>query len=79
MQRIRPAIDRLEQELGLEHVLASQSLYSDGAEVLYNFSKSKEDTAVMELVVVRNGQHVFNEVVQRYLKRIEFARTGTPN
>lgn len=76
MQRIRPAIDRLGQELGLEHVLASRSLYSDGAEVLYNFSNSEEDTGVKELVVVRNGQHVFTEVVQQYLKRIEFAPDG---
>jgi uncharacterized protein (DUF433 family) len=32
MQRIRPALDALEQEIGIEHALASRRLYSDGAE-----------------------------------------------
>jgi hypothetical protein len=35
LQRIRPALDRLRNELGIEHVLASRKLYTDGAEVLY--------------------------------------------
>jgi hypothetical protein len=30
MQRIRPAIDALYRELGLEHALASKRLYTDG-------------------------------------------------
>ena len=34
MQRIRPAIDALGRDLGLEHALASKRLYTDGAEVL---------------------------------------------
>ena len=29
-----------------------------------------------QLVVVRDGQHVFNEVVDRYLRRVEFADEG---
>jgi hypothetical protein len=36
MQRIRPAIDVLSQEVGLEHALASRRLYTDGAEVLFD-------------------------------------------
>ena len=35
LQRIRPALDRLRAEHDLEHALASEHLYSDGAEVLY--------------------------------------------
>lgn len=34
LQRIRPAIDSLDAEFGLAHVLASKQLYTDGAEVL---------------------------------------------
>jgi hypothetical protein len=31
MQRVRPAVDALEAELGLEYALASKRLYTDGA------------------------------------------------
>ena len=79
LQRIRPAIARLRDEFGLDHVLASKRLYTDGAEVLYDFgqgSHREEAEAVMRLVVARNNQYVFTEVVARYLKRIEFASDG---
>lgn len=76
MQRIRPALDRLRSELGLEHVLASRKLFTDGAEVLYDFAESQGDTpegqTARQLVVVRRGQHVFAEVIDAYLKRVEF-------
>lgn len=80
MQRIRPAIDVLAGELGLEHALASRRLYTDGAEVLYDYAKHAGDTQAgeyaRELVVVRNNQRVFTEVVDLYLRRIEFATDG---
>ena len=68
---------RHKNELG--HVLASRSLYTDGAEVIYDFAEWSGDSEaddVRQLVVVRNGQHVFNEVVDRYLRRVEFAGEG---
>ena len=79
MQRIRPALDRLKEEFGLEHVLASKRLYHDGAEVLYDFgqdSDAGEAESVMRLVVVRNRQYVFTDIVQQYLRRIDFASDG---
>ena len=81
LQRIRPALDRLEQELGLKHALASKSLFTDGAELLYDYanaSTTEPDAAddVRQLVVVRNGQRVFTEIVDRYLQRIDFAEDG---
>lgn len=80
MQRIRPAIDVLARELGLEHALASRRLYTDGAEVLYDYARHAGDTPegefARELVVVRNSQRVFSEVVDLYLQRIEFAADG---
>jgi uncharacterized protein (DUF433 family) len=61
-------------------VLASKALYTDGAEVLYDFAKHTSEPAeaegVRRLVVARTGQHVFNEVVEQYLRRIEFASDG---
>jgi uncharacterized protein (DUF433 family) len=80
MQRIRPAIDALARELGLEHALASRQLHTDGAEVLYDYAQHAGDTpegeSARELVVVRNNQRVFTEIVEHYLQRIEFARDG---
>jgi uncharacterized protein (DUF433 family) len=80
MQRIRPAIEALARELGLEHALAGRRLYTDGAEVLYDFAQHAGDTpegeSARELVVVRNNQRVFSEVVELYLQRIDFADDG---
>jgi uncharacterized protein (DUF433 family) len=76
LQRIRPTLDRLREELGIEHVLASRKLFTDGAEVLYDYAEDHGDTpearSARELVVVRNDQRVFNEIVESYLRRIEF-------
>ena len=70
------AVEALERELGIEHALASEQLYTDGAEVLYNFASTHDDRpegrAVMDLVAPRSGQRVFVPVVERYLKRIKF-------
>lgn len=76
LHRIRPAITALQQELGLNHALASRSLYTDGAEVLFNYANGSGDEAAQELVVIRHGQRVFTEVVESYLKRITFADDG---
>lgn len=75
LQRIRPALERLDNELGLEHALASERLFTDGSEVLLDVARRTEGTASLaakQLVVIRNGQHVFHEVVADYLRRITF-------
>ena len=80
LQRIRPVLDLLREELGVDHVLASKSLYTDGAELLYDFAEqsgdSPEAASPRQLVVVRHGQHVFNEVIDQYLHRVDFASDG---
>lgn len=80
LQRIRPALTRLQREVGIEHALASRRLFTDGAEVLYDFAEQSADPALAaatrQLVVVRSGQHVFQDVVMRYLQRIEFGSDG---
>jgi uncharacterized protein (DUF433 family) len=68
MQRIRPAVEILQQEIGLEHALANNQLLTDGAEILYD----SHDADDRRLIVVRNGNAVFNEVVLDYLKHIDF-------
>lgn len=80
LQRIRPAIEALKRELGLSYALASRSLFTDGAEVLYDYAEHAADTpegaSARELVVVRNDQMVFAQVVEDYLRRVEFAADG---
>lgn len=80
LQRIRPALARLQKELGLEHALASRALYTDGAEVLYDYAEHQGDTfeaeKLRQLVVVRSDQRVFNEVVADDLQRITFGEDG---
>ncbi len=80
LQRIRPAIDALKRELGVEYALASRRLYTDGAEVLYDYAEHAGDTpegeSARELVVVHNNQRVFSEIIEDYLRRVEFASDG---
>jgi uncharacterized protein (DUF433 family) len=75
MQRIRPALVRLQRESEVAHPLAWEHLYTDGVELLLDIADhSKEETAhaVKRLIVVRDGQHMMHEVVQGYLQRVSF-------
>lgn len=65
MARIRPAVDVLRKEIGLEHALLSERLRTDGAEILI-------ENGDRELVVVRNKQGVFRDVVSEYLETISY-------
>jgi uncharacterized protein (DUF433 family) len=81
LQRIRPALAALQAEVGIEHALASKRLYTDGAEILYDYADSAAADAevrdgVRDLVVARSGQWVFTEVVRAHLKRITYADDG---
>jgi uncharacterized protein (DUF433 family) len=73
MQRIRPAVEVLKKGIvGLEYVLANDRLVTDGAEILYR----SDDMFDRRLIVLRNGQAVFAEVVQDFLKEIDFGPMG---
>jgi uncharacterized protein (DUF433 family) len=76
MQRIRPAIEALTSSIGVEHALASEKLYTDGAEVLVDFAATRDDSEFLELVVARTGQRQFTEIVRDYLKRIKYGNDG---
>jgi uncharacterized protein (DUF433 family) len=72
LQRIRRALDVLMAQGALDHALASQRLYSDGADVLYDYAREVDDGQLRLLTVVSSGQRVFHEVIDSYLKRIHF-------
>ena len=76
LERVRPAVDGLAQNIGLEHALASKRLYTDGAEILYDCAAERNEDDLLELVVVGSGQRQFSEVVRDYLKRITYGSDG---
>lgn len=73
LQRIRPALQRLAEEHALDHPLASRHLYTDGAEILFDYARTHGDKQLRLLTVVRTGQRVFHDVIERYLSRIQYA------
>jgi uncharacterized protein (DUF433 family) len=74
MQRIRPAVARLSAEIGLDHALASRRVYTDGAEVIFDYADRSDDDAL--LTVVRTGQQHFAEVIKQYLRPITYGEDG---
>lgn len=76
LQRIRPAVEVLTKEIGVEHALASRRLYTDGAEVLFDYANKHGESEVMDLVVLRTKQRQFADVVKDYLQRIDYGGDG---
>lgn len=74
MQRIRPAVAKLSAEIGLDHALASQRVYTDGAELIFDYAANSGDAAL--LTVVRTGQQHFAQVIRSYLQRITYGDDG---
>lgn len=76
LQQIRKAVAVLEREVQLEHVLASQRLWTDGASVLYDYAEHEGDEEILAHVVTQ--QRVLADVVRRYLWRIDYGPDGWP-
>jgi uncharacterized protein (DUF433 family) len=72
LQRIRQALAVLAGQGELHNALASRKLYTDGAEVLYDYAEGVGDGQLRLLTVVRSGQRVFHDIVDAYLQRIHF-------
>lgn len=80
LQQIRPALDLVRTKLGVERALASKRLYVAGAQLLWEISAdgSVDQEArhgTRDLIVLRNGQYVFRQVIERYLRRITYDDT----
>ncbi|MDQ2729154.1 MAG: hypothetical protein M3Y91_15145 [Actinomycetota bacterium] len=79
MRQVRPALDVLARNIGIDHALASRRLATDGAELLFDYADhadSDEAGPLHELVVVRSGQRMFTETVRQYLQRIDYGDDG---
>jgi uncharacterized protein (DUF433 family) len=74
MQRIRPALAYLVRQLEIEHPLASRHLLTNEAELFFRYLRTEhQNELVVLLKVSRGGQVVFDEVVERYLRRVDWA------
>ena len=67
-KRIRPGVEAVKEELGIEHALASRRLYTDGAEILVR--PASEDTGDLE--VARTRQQQITETVRSQLALITY-------
>lgn len=76
LQHVRRAVPIIEREIGVEHALASQRLYTDGAVILYDYAEEQHDEELCGLTEVVSRQRIFARVIREYLKRIEYAGDG---
>lgn len=72
MQRIRRALEVLAEQGELQHALASMRLFTDGAKILYDYSRDTDDEKLEQLTVVVSGQRVFAPIISQYLELIDF-------
>jgi len=77
LQQIRPALDLVRTRLGVEHALASRRLYVAGAQLLWEVSTTGDVDAearhtARDLIVLRDGQYVFRQVIEQYLQRLTY-------
>jgi uncharacterized protein (DUF433 family) len=76
LQHIRKAVSILDGEIGIEHALASQRVYTDGAVILFDYADAQQDDELAGLTEVISRQRVFAPVVREYLQRIEYEKDG---
>ncbi len=77
LQQIRPALDLVRTRIGVEHALASRRLYAVGAQLLWEVSAAGDvgeeaRHGARDLVVLRDGQYVFRQAIERYLQQITY-------
>jgi hypothetical protein len=77
--RIHPALLALTGAIGVGHPLASRALVDDGPWALHAYAEQapeQEAAAARALLVLRQGEPVFVDLVQQYLSRIEYGSDG---
>lgn len=77
LQQIRPALELVRTKLGVEHALASRRLWVAGAQLLWEVSNEGTVDAetrhgARDLIVLRDDQYVFRQVIEQYLRRITY-------
>ncbi|WP_415941447.1 DUF433 domain-containing protein [Streptomyces sp. 067-1] len=79
LQKIRPALELVRRRIGVEHALASRRLYVAGADLLYEIGDDlggEDKRETRKLIVLKDGQYVFREVIDGFLTRIGYDDAG---
>ncbi|TMD13053.1 MAG: DUF433 domain-containing protein [Chloroflexi bacterium] len=76
MHKIKQVLLALEREVGVHNALANKSLFTAGADILWDFAKSAQDhdlrDEIKQLVEPSRGQTVFVPAVRQYLQHITY-------
>lgn len=75
LQHIRKAVEVLKREMKIEHALASEQLFTDGASILFDYASDGDEELLTHVVT---QQRVFGEIVREYLRRITYGPKGWP-
>lgn len=75
LQHIRKAVAALKREMKIDHALASERLYTDGASILFDYARNSDEELLTHVVT---QQRVFGEIVREYLRRITYGPEGWP-
>lgn len=73
MQRVRKALDYARKVMNAEHPLASQRILTDGRDLFWEYQE-RRDPHIHLVNLVRGGQKVFPEAVERYLLQVEWGK-----
>jgi uncharacterized protein (DUF433 family) len=73
MQRVRRALEYAKRAMKEAHPLASQRILSDGRDLFWEYQE-RRDPEVQLVNLVRGGQKVFPEAVERYLREVEWGK-----
>lgn len=74
MQKLRPAVERLREELDTPHPLAAQRIWLDveGKELVLRVQESTNLEDALRFVVVRSGQLMLSAPTQSFVERVRY-------
>lgn len=74
-RNIRESVGHLKRRMNMPHALLNQRLKTDGVDLLYEYSGATEENAHgrVGLASVKDGQAVFREVVEQYLRTLVYS------
>jgi uncharacterized protein (DUF433 family) len=73
LQRVRLALEFAGGSLGVQHLLASERILSDGLDLFWEFQERSHEAPGL-VNMSRGGQRVFPDAVRRYLREVEWAK-----
>lgn len=73
MQRVRKALEYAKKAMEETHPLASERILTDGRDLFWEYQEHK-DPKVQLFNLVYEGQKVFPEAVERYLREVEWGQ-----